>query len=93
MFYENWNIIPLIIGDLWGLGVLEGVSGGGEEMKSEILYFFPQKEHPAPKILKFIYKKQKIVIPIVILEYEYPSPQLHHNLKPMKDSFCTTVAI
>ena len=34
MFYKNSIIIPLIIGGLWGLGVL---GGGGEKMKSEIL--------------------------------------------------------
>ena len=59
----------------------------------EILHFFTQKEHPAPQEMKFRHKKQKIVLPMVILEFGYPSPQLHQTLKPIRDLFCTTVPI
>ena len=52
-----------------------------------------QKEHPAPQEMKFRHKKQKIVLPMVILEFGYPSPQLHQTLKPIRDLFCTTVPI
>ena len=55
--------------------------------------FFTQKEHPAPQKMKLRHKKQKIVLPMVILEFGYPSPQLHQTLKPIRDLFCTTVPI
>ena len=61
--------------------------------KGLILNFFTQKEHPAPQEMKFRHKKQKIVLPMVILEIGYPSPQLHQTLKPIRDLFCTTVPI
>ena len=53
---------------------------GGEKMNREkttknieILLFYNIKEHTPPKKLKFLYKKQNSVLPIVILEFEYPS--------------------
>ena len=59
----------------------------------EILRVFTQKEHPAPQEMKLRHKKQKIVLPMLILEFGYPSPQLHQILKPMRELFCTTVTI
>ena len=60
---------------------------------SKYCIFFTQKEHPAPQEMKFRHKKQKIVLPMVILEFGYPSPQLHQTLKPIRELFCTTVTI
>ena len=91
-----------------GWGDWEGVSDGGggalkfenylgkkygQIKKIEILIFFTQKEHPTPQEMKLRHKKQKIVLPIVILEFGYPSPQLHQILKPIRELFCTTVTI
>ena len=66
---------------------------GQKTKKIEILHFFTQKEHPAPQEMKLRHKKQKIVLPMVILEFGYPSPQLHQILKPIRELFCTTVTI
>ena len=50
---------------------------------------FTQKEHPAPQEMKLRHKKLKIVLAMVILDFGYPSPQLHQTLKPMRELFCT----
>ena len=39
--------------------------------------------------MKLRHKKLKIVLAMVILDYGYPSPQLHQTLKPMRELFCT----
>ena len=70
-----------------------GGRGDKKLKKIEILHFFTQNDHPAPQKMKFRHKKQKIVLPMVILEFGYPSPQLHQILKPIIKFFCTFLHI
>ena len=63
--------------------------------KTEILHEKMKKKstkkstHPR-KNLKFILKKQKIVVHRGILDFVHPDPQLHQTFKPITLLFCTT---
>ena len=55
----------------------------------EILHFFYSKRASSPAGNEVETKKLEIVLPMVILGFGYPSPQLHQSLKPMRELFCT----
>ena len=59
MFYENWIIIPLIVGGLWGLGDLEGVSGGGGENEIGNIVVFSSKRAPSTEETEVYIQKTK----------------------------------
>ena len=55
---------------------------------SKKVVFFPKNEQVPSQNLKFILKKQKTVLHMVILEFTYPDPQLHQIFKPIRLLFC-----
>ena len=63
--------------------------GGALKKKNK----FDHKEHSPAKKKKFIHKKQKIVLHIVILELVYSDPQLHQILKLIIKFLCSFLLI